>query len=114
MAQEDTGEESPHLMDDDGVALSGMMYGWAQFIDHDLDLQKQGTITDISITVAADDEFLPAGSIIPLVRVAIDPATGVAGIPQLPSTRSQVGWMDRRFTDPTLPPQRACGPPTVI
>ena len=40
VAQADTGEDGPHLMDDNGVALSGMMYAWGQFIDHDLDLQK--------------------------------------------------------------------------
>jgi len=40
VAQEDAGEDGPHLTDDNGVALSGMMYAWGQFIDHDLDLQK--------------------------------------------------------------------------
>ena len=57
VAQADTGEDGPHLMDDNGVALSGMMYAWGQFIDHDLDLQKSDTATDISITVPADDGF---------------------------------------------------------
>ncbi|XUJ35418.1 peroxidase family protein [Bradyrhizobium japonicum] len=58
VAQTDIGEEGPHLVDDAGVALSGMMYAWGQFIDHDLDLQKEGTGTDdISIKVPADDEF---------------------------------------------------------
>ena len=79
VAQEDAGEDGPHLTDDNGVALSGMMYAWGQFIDHDLDLQKSDTTKDISITVPADDPFLPSGSSIPLTRVAIDPATGVPG-----------------------------------
>jgi peroxidase len=79
VAQEDAGEGGPHLTDDNGIALSGMMYAWGQFIDHDLDLQKSDTTKDISIPVPADDLFL----------------TG-------------------RYTDPTLPPQRACGRPTVI
>ena len=115
VAQADAGEDGPHLIDDNGVALSGMMYAWGQFIDHDLDLQKSDTTTDISITVPADDPFLPPGSTIPLTRVAIDPATGVRRASrQPPSTRSRAGWMDHRYTDPTLPPQRACGPPTVI
>src|SRR5260370_20328673 len=69
VAQADTGEDGPHLMDDNGVALSGMMYAWGKFIDHDLDLQKSDTTTDISITVPDDDEFLPPGSSIPLMRV---------------------------------------------
>ena len=93
VAQADTGEDGPHLMDDNGVALSGMMYAWGQFIDHDLDLQKSATTTDISITVPADDEFLPAGSTIPLTRVAIDPATGVAGHPAT-AINTVTGWMD--------------------
>src|SRR5215813_113899 len=40
-------EDGPHLTDDSGVALSGMMYAWGQFIDHDLDLEKSATTTDI-------------------------------------------------------------------
>jgi peroxidase len=76
-----------------GVALSGMMYAWGQFVDHDLDLEKSGTNTaDISIPVPAGDT-LPAGTIIPLSRVAIDPATGV---PDHPATaiNTVTGWLD--------------------
>src|SRR5215213_6264280 len=43
VAQEDASEDGPHLIDDNGIALSGMMYAWGQFIDHDLDLQKNAT-----------------------------------------------------------------------
>ena len=93
VAQADSGEDGPHLMDDSGVALSGMMYAWGQFIDHDLDLEKQGTTTNISITVPADDEFLVPGSTIPLTRVAIDPATGVAGHPAT-AINTITGWLD--------------------
>jgi len=93
VAQADTGEGGPHLMDDNGIALSGMMYAWGQFIDHDLDLQKSDTTTDISITVPDDDAFLPPGSTIPLTRVAIDPETGVAGHPAT-AINTVTGWMD--------------------
>ncbi len=93
VAQEDAGEDGPHLMDDNGVALSGMMYAWGQFIDHDLDLQKSDTTTDISITVPDDDEFLPPGSSIPLTRVAIDPVTGVPGHPAT-AINTVTGWLD--------------------
>ena len=58
VAQEDAGEDGPHLTDDNGVALSGMMYAWGQFIDHDLDLQKSDTTKDISIPVPEDDPLL--------------------------------------------------------
>ena len=93
VAQANAGEDAPHLTDDSGVALSGMMYAWGQFIDHDLDLQKSDTTTDISITVPKDDSFLPPGSTIPLTRVAIDPATGVPGHPAT-AINSVTGWMD--------------------
>src|SRR6476661_3265228 len=93
VAQSNTGEDGPHLVNDNGIALSGMMYAWGQFVDHDLDLQKSATTTDISITVPADDEFLPSGSTIPLTRVAIDPATGVPGHPAT-AINTITGWLD--------------------
>jgi len=93
VAQANTGEDGPHLTDDNGVALSGMMYAWGQFVDHDLDLEQQGTTTDISITVPADDAFLAPGSIIPVTRVAIDSATGVAGHPAT-AINTVTGWLD--------------------
>jgi len=93
VTQADTGEDGPYLMDDSGVALSGMMYAWGQFVDHDLDLEKGDTTTDISITVPADDGFLPPGSTIPLTRVAIDPATGVPGHPAT-AINTVTGWLD--------------------
>jgi peroxidase len=93
VTQADTGEDGPHLTDDSGTALSGMMYAWGQFVDHDLDLEKGGTTTDISITVPDDDEFLPPGSTIPLTRVAIDPATGVPGHPAT-AINTITGWLD--------------------
>ena len=59
-----------------GQELSGMMYAWGQFIDHDLDLeQTTPTGSDISISVPKNDS-LPAGTTIPLTRVTIDPETG--------------------------------------
>lgn len=69
------------------------MYAWGQFIDHDLDLEKQGTSTDISVTVSANDQFLAPGSPIPITRVAIDPATGVAGHPAT-AINTVTGWLD--------------------
>ena len=38
---QDTGEDGPYLIDDNGIALSGMIFAWGQFIDHDLDLQRE-------------------------------------------------------------------------
>jgi peroxidase len=93
VAQSETGEDGPHLVDDSGIALSGMMYAWGQFVDHDLDLERQGETTDIPITVPVGDPFLVPGSIIPMTRVAIDPATGVAGHPAT-AINTVTGWMD--------------------
>src|SRR3954447_9302903 len=93
VAQPETGEDGPHLVDDSGIALSGMMYAWGQFVDHDLDLERQGQTTDISITVPDHDPVLPDGSIIPVTRVAIDPATGVAGHPAT-AINTVTGWLD--------------------
>lgn len=89
----DTAKEGAHLLDDNGIALSGMMYAWGQFIDHDLDLQKTSAAIDMSITVPADDQFLEPGSTIPLTRVAIDPATGVKGHPAT-AINTVTGWLD--------------------
>lgn len=76
-----------------GVALSGMMYAWGQFVDHDLDLEKSGVNTaDISIPVPAGDT-LPQGAVIPVTRVAIDPATGVPGHPAT-AINTVTGWLD--------------------
>jgi hypothetical protein len=75
-----------------GVPLSGMMYAWGQFIDHDMDLEQNGT-EDISVRVPQDDPFLQAGTTIPITRVAIDPATGVAGSPAT-AINTVTGWLD--------------------
>jgi peroxidase len=77
----------------DGVALSGMMYAWGQFIDHDMDLQKNGT-EDISVVVPPGDPFLdPDTTMIPITRVAIDPATGMPGSPAT-AINTVTGWLD--------------------
>ena len=80
-------------LDVNGVALSGMMYAWGQFVDHDLDLEKSGTNTaDISVRVPAGDT-LPVDTVIPVSRVAIDPATGMPGHPAT-AINTVTGWLD--------------------
>src|SRR5215212_126623 len=93
VAQGDVLEDGPYLVDSNGIALSGMMYAWGQFIDHDLDLERQGTTTPIPITVPDHDQFLTPGSFIPVTRVAIDPTTGVAGYPAA-AINTVTGWLD--------------------
>ncbi|MCX6480929.1 MAG: peroxidase family protein [Mycobacterium sp.] len=71
--------------------LSGMMYAWGQFIDHDINLTLSDNVTHIDIAVPADDPTL-SGSI-SLTRSVIDPLTGVAGKPAT-TTNNVTGWID--------------------
>ena len=71
--------------------LSGMMYAWGQFIDHDINLTLSDNVTHIDITVPAGDSTL-AGSI-SMTRSVIDPLTGVAAKPAV-TTNNVTGWLD--------------------
>jgi peroxidase len=73
--------------------LSGIMYAWGQFIDHDLDLANQNPATNIAITVPDGDPNLQPGSSIPLSRVIVDPATGHDGKPAT-AVNAVTGWLD--------------------
>ncbi len=82
-----------HGGDPNPQGLSGMMYAWGQFIDHDLDLET-GSNVPINITVPAGDPSLPAGTTeIQLTRALIDPATGHDGVPAA-AVNTITGWMD--------------------
>jgi len=72
--------------------LSGMMYAWGQFIDHDLDLMRSDGVTPISITIPVGDPVLQ-GTTIPMTRTVIDPLTGVAGKPAA-AINNISGWLD--------------------
>ena len=65
--------------------LSGMMYAWGQFIDHDINLTLSDGKTSIAIPVPAGDPVF-AGSI-PLTRAVTDPQTGLA-------VNNVTGWID--------------------
>ena len=83
-----------HGDDPNPQGLSGMMYAWGQFIDHDLDHEStSGAGADISITVPQGDPNLPPGSQIPLTRADIDPATGTAAHPAT-AINHITGWLD--------------------
>ena len=71
--------------------LSGMMYAWGQFIDHDINLTLSDDVTHIDVTVPAGDPTL-SGSI-SMTRSIIDPLTGVAGSPAA-TTNNVTGWID--------------------
>ncbi len=71
--------------------LSGMMYAWGQFLDHDINLTNSDEVNHIDITVPAGDPTL-SGSI-SMTRAVIDPATGVAGKPAT-AVNNVTGWVD--------------------
>lgn len=71
--------------------LSGMMYAWGQFIDHDLDLTFSDGKTHIDIAIGSDDPDLSA-SVISMTRAITDPATGQDG-PAAAINRVS-GWLD--------------------
>lgn len=72
--------------------LSGMMYAWGQFIDHDLDLMRSDGVTPIPIAIPAGDPVLQ-GTTILMTRTVIDPLTGVAGKPAA-AINNISGWLD--------------------
>ena len=69
-----------------GQGLSGMMYAWGQFIDHDMTRSASGG-ADIGIVVPDGDPDFPNGTVIPMTRNLIDPATGNA-------IDRVTGWLD--------------------
>jgi hypothetical protein len=71
--------------------LSGMMYAWGQFIDHDINLTLSDGVNHIDIAVPSGDAVL-SGSI-SMTRSVIDPLTGVAGKPAT-TTNNVSGWLD--------------------
>ena len=56
--------------------LSGMMYAWGQFLDHDIDLAASDGVTRIDVTIPEGDPNFPAGSLINITRAITDPLTG--------------------------------------
>jgi peroxidase len=83
-----------HGDDANPQGLSGMMYAWGQFVDHDLDLEAvTGTAGDATIHLSGPDPDLPGVTEIPLSRADIDPATGTAAKPGA-AINTITGWMD--------------------
>ena len=79
---EESGEDAPR----NDRLMSDWIYGWGQFIDHDLDLTGSGS-TPFHIAVPTGDPFFdPTGTgtqVIKLFRSAFDPSTGTAGLPSI-------------------------------
>ena len=72
--------------------LSGMMYAWGQFVDHDINLTNSDGKTHIDIAIPAGDPDL-AASKISMTRAVIDPTTGINGKAAL-AVNNVTGWLD--------------------
>jgi hypothetical protein len=86
------GEGSADVVNAEG--LSGLMYGWGQFLAHDLDLADADGMTHIDIPVPNGDPVFPDGTVIEVTRAIVDPASGPT--PENPARQLNrvTGWMD--------------------
>jgi len=74
--------------------LSGMMFAWGQFIAHDVSLGIPDGISHIDISVPNHDAVFPDGTVIPVTRMIIDPASGSdPGRPAI-AINAVTGWLD--------------------
>jgi peroxidase len=74
--------------------LSGFMYAWGQFIDHDLDLTRSDGTTHIDVPIPAGDPNFADGSSISITRAVIDPATGQGTSHPATAMNAITGWLD--------------------
>ena len=86
------GQGDPTIPNPQG--LSGMLYAWGQFIDHDLDLSLTDHVTPINVVIPAGDAFFAAGSLLPMTRAVIDPATGAGTEKPAIAVNAISGWLD--------------------
>ncbi|MBL6081899.1 hypothetical protein JMJ56_28345 [Belnapia sp. T18] len=77
-----------------GQGLSGMMYAWGQFIDHDITRTPSDRVTRIDIAVPQGDADFPDGTKILLSRAVTHPTSGTG--PENPATplNAVTGWLD--------------------
>jgi peroxidase len=74
--------------------LSAFMYAWGQFIDHDLTLTRTDGVTHMDIVVPAGDPVFAAGTVIPVTRAIIDPATGTDPSNPATAVNTNSAWLD--------------------
>jgi hypothetical protein len=86
------GEGDADVANPEGV--SGMMYAWGQFVDHDLTQTLSDGENDIAITVPKGDPDLPAGSEIGMTRAVIAEGSGRNADNPAIATNAVTGWED--------------------
>jgi peroxidase len=74
--------------------LSGMMYAWGQFIDHDLVRGRSDGATRIDVVVPDGDPVFPDGSTILQSRLVIAPGSGTGPDDPRAALNTTTGWLD--------------------
>ena len=74
--------------------VSGMMYAWGQFLDHDLDLSQTDGVNHIDIAIPIGDPVFPDRSVLSMTRAVIDSATGAGTNTAATAVNSITGWLD--------------------
>jgi len=74
--------------------VSGMMYAWGQFLDHDLDLSQTDGVNHIDIAIPIGDPEFPDGSVLSMTRAVIDSASGAGTNTAATAVNSITGWLD--------------------
>jgi hypothetical protein len=74
--------------------LSGMMFAWGQFIAHDFALGIPDGFSHIDISVPNHDAVFPDGTVIPVTRMIMDPASGSDPARPAIAINTVTGWLD--------------------
>jgi hypothetical protein len=74
--------------------LSGMMYAWGQFIDHDMIRGRSDGVTRIDVDVPDGDPHFPDGSAVLMSRAAVDPGSGTGPYNPRAALNFATGWLD--------------------
>ena len=74
--------------------VSGMMYAWGQFLDHDLDLSRSDGVNHIDIAIPNGDPNFGNGAVLTMTRAIIDPATGTDPAHPALAVNAITGWLD--------------------
>lgn len=77
-----------------GQGLSGMMYAWGQFIDHDMIRSRSDGVSRIDVEIPAGDPHFPDGGKVPMSRLVADPASGTGPDNPRAALNSTTGWLD--------------------